>query len=158
MAVEFDVKQALKQTPDAKAEDAALQQEAKEKLGGRVTDSAALAHYKSVQATIERPSEVTKPRLAQAKYWQGDFVGAAADLTKTDPAKAAEYLVFADALTDLDKAECQHTTIQVKGGRSAKGVSVPAKREIQRIYVGSLEKEVAFIKCERCKKVFARSA
>jgi hypothetical protein len=155
----FNRNAVLRRTPEQIDDDAREQRLAATRLGPMVTESPAMAHYRAARGSesrMYRTGRQDDERLAEAWFWQGKF-RIAGHLT-TNVTKAREYLEFASAIDHLDHPTCFCSPIQMPDGRSAKGVSVPAKREIQRVFVESLGKEVKFIKCERCKMLFAQTA
>lgn len=148
----------LTRTPDQVAEDAAIQAEAEHRLGHLVPNTVAGAHYKAAAGAFKAIANSKNPdltRLADALFWMGRFRHASC-VGESHP-KYTEYERFADAFDRLNRGICSCAPIQMAGGGTAKGVSVPARRPIQRVFVGSLGKEVIFITCERCKQLFAET-
>lgn len=96
-----------------------------------------------------------RARLAESLFWQGNFAEAA-ELESRTQAKA-EYELYASSMNRLDAPVCDCTNIQIASPSSAKGVSVPAKRIVQTVFVESLDKSVDFLKCEKCQCLFAVS-
>lgn len=160
---EFDRATALLRTPEQISDDIRAQKEAGDRLRPLVTDSVAVANYKSAMGVIDAAvqKKVSPERLAEAQFWKGDFAEAALTLllaVSANHEKRPEYIRFAEALERLGSEACDCASMQIPGGGSAKGQSVAAKREIQRVFVAALNKEVKFIYCERCKTLFAQSA
>lgn len=149
----FDRTPALRRTPAQIADDQEMQDEARMRLAPQITDSPAVIHYKTAVASCPNLEGKggRKDQLAENYFWQGRFEEAA--MVSANPVKRAEYLEFAKAMGG--EAVCSCPPIQLRSASSAKGMSVDARREIQRVFIGSFQKEVKFIGCEQCKSLFA---
>ncbi len=95
-------------------------------------------------------------RLAESLFWQGKFVEAAN--CEIGEAKGEEYIRYHEAMESLDCVPCSCKPIQTASKASAKGQTVDCRREIQRIFVADIQREVKFIYCDTCKILFAQSA
>lgn len=96
-----------------------------------------------------------RSRLAEAMFWQGNFAEAVE--LEARLAQKVEYELYANSMDRLDRGVCECTAIQIPSLTSAKGTSVAARRTIQTVFVESLDKSVDFIKCEKCRSLFAVS-
>lgn len=132
-------------SPEEIQADTDAQNEARDKLSHLVSDSVAVAYYKAA---------IGQPKTIDSLFWQGRFAEAAELAIGQNK---TEYQAFDDALVDLDMPVCSCEPIQFGNDISAKGTSVPSKREIQRVYVGTLQKEVKFIKCDGCQEIYAET-
>lgn len=146
-ATKFDIAAFLSRTPEQVEEDLEAQAAAEARLASKVTDSPAVATYRNHLGSADDDE-----RTAEQLFWRGKFAEAAEKTS--DPAKKAEFQEFADAFSS-EVPVCNCPPIQFRSQHSAKGHSVPARREIQHIFVEDLGKEVSFIKCEACKRLFA---
>lgn len=158
----FDRTAVLARTPEEIAEDKEAQESAKERLRPLVTDSIAVAQHKNAIGVMNgmiRSGKIDFERLAEAQFWKGEFYEAFLTLGLILPVnhtKRAEYKAYFKAMETIGTI-CRCAPIQIRIPGSAKGESVPARREIQRVYVAEIHQEVAFIKCERCKELFAQT-
>lgn len=177
----FDRAAVLARTDEEKQADADAQAEAKERLAHLVSDSIPVAHYRNaIGAEISARKRLdylydnlipdteadeaaafeaiwsVRSQLADALFWQGKFE-AAVNYADSHSGKTHEYKAFDKAFDNLNQPLCECPPMQFANKHSAKGTSVPSRREIQRVYVGELEKEVKFIKCDQCRKLFAQT-
>jgi hypothetical protein len=74
--------------------------------------------------------------------------------TRDIGAKFDEIRECAHALDALN-VSCSCPEYKQIKGQTAKGERLPAKREVQRIFIGPLQREVSFIRCEHCQKLSA---
>lgn len=148
----------LQMTPEVKAELEALDKENEARLGPLVSDSLSFRVYEGARVT-EQNARITidhaHEMIAESLFWQGGFA-LAAESTK-DPVKATEWRRFSKAFDNLDKPVCLCGPQQIRIPGSAKAGTIPARREIQAVWVGMLEREVKFIQCDVCKQLFAQS-
>jgi hypothetical protein len=156
--LKFDRDRFLAATRD-EDHDAAIAAEVAKRVGDPSTQSVAIAHYRNA-AGVEREltggiSQIFE-QVAEAMFWQGKF--AAASFMTDDEAKREDFKAHDAAMQKLDAPVCTCPDIRMPSPTNAKGVSSPARREIQRVFVGSIGKEVAFIRCETCKGLFAQTA
>ncbi|MEQ1763844.1 MAG: hypothetical protein ABL984_11960 [Pyrinomonadaceae bacterium] len=155
---QFDRHAVLTRTPEQKAEDKQLQEESRERLEPLVTDSVAVAQYRNAvgaEPGIRESIEIGYNQLAESLFWQGRFLHAMIIAESNE--LSAEYRAYRDAFNLLDAPLCQCPSIMSAQPGSAKGVARDPRREVQRVFIGDLQKEVRFILCEGCKKLFAQT-
>ncbi len=136
----------LSRTPEEINADIEAQAANQKRLSPRVTDSIAVAYFKNAVGQ--------QPVTADTLFWQGRFTEAAELAIGQNK---QEYHEFAGALVNLDKRMCDCPPVQIPNGIDAKGTSVSPAREIQRVYVATLQKEVKFIRCDVCGKLFSQT-
>lgn len=148
----------LRRTPDQVADDEQAQADAAKRLSPKVTDSVAVVMYRSAVARERALLQVwgeDSDQLAECYFWQGKFDLAVK--TAISHAKKLEYHEFAKAMTDGQMTQCVCPDIMLKQAYSAKGQRISPRREIQRVCVGSQDREIVFTRCESCRKVFVGS-
>lgn len=148
----------LRRTPEQVADDDQMQADAEKRLAPKVTDSVAVVMYRSAVIREQALSRIQgeDDRLAECYFWQGKFREAVRTAVST--AKKLEYYEFERAMTDGMMTPCSCPDIMLPVRNSAKGQRVSPRREIQRVCVGSQDREVVFTRCEVCRKVFVGAA
>ena len=142
----FDRAAVLQRSPEEIRADLNAQTEAAQRLSPLVRDSVAYAYY---QNAVNQ-----NPPTSDSFFWQGRF-SEAADCA--DGQNKQEYLEFVGAMVNLDMPMCDCPPMQIPNGVDAKGSLVPSKREVQRVYVANSQKEIKFVCCDKCGKLFAES-
>lgn len=167
MPEEFDLKKILRRTPEEIRDDEDAQAESAKRLGGKLAASPAAANYRFAVgmekdardyfAVNKRKKaknyQIYLRRLAESLFLQGKFKDAAA--AAPDGAQKIEYGQYAAAADRSGTGICDCPPVQFQSGKSAKGVKIPARREVQTVYSQPLEREISFIFCDSCRKLFA---
>lgn len=150
----------LRRTPEQVADDEQMQADAEKRLSPKVTDSVAVVMYRRAVAMEKTLQDLFRgaedDRLAECYFWQGKFDEAVK--TAATVGKKLEYYEFAKAMTDGRMTQCVCPDLLLRQAGSAKGQRVNPRREIQRVCVGSQDREIVFTRCEACKGVFVGSA
>lgn len=179
----FDKEGFLKRTQEQIDDDNAMQEKNRQRLSKFISESPAKAIYKFAigeeafarenldliaeeigknrkgtrQATrddLRTNRAILLKKLSHSLFNQGRF-DEAVDVEQGDD--WLKFLEYKMAYRALDAPLCACKDRQVANGRDAKGDMIPARRVVDVIFIGELEKEVSFIKCDVCTKLQAQT-